>query len=103
MLHSARISILINGTPRGFFICNKGVRQGDRLPLLLFYLAEEALSRGILNLREQGLIRGISSPRLSSSPSHALYVDDIFIFVCGDYNSLSNLMGFLESYSRASG
>lgn len=27
LLHSAHISILINGTPRGFFSCNRVVRQ----------------------------------------------------------------------------
>ena len=103
LLHSPHLSILVNGTLRGFFSCNIGVRQGDPLSPLLFCLAEEALSRDILNLREQGSVRGISSPRPSSSSSHALYADDIFIFVCGDYNSLSNLKGFLESYSRDSG
>ncbi len=103
LLDSARLSVIINGSPHGFFSCLRGVRQGDPLSPLLFCLAEEALSRGILHLRSTGLVKYISTPRGCSPPSHALYADDVFIFSRGDVHSLKNLMVFLKSYGKASG
>lgn len=60
VLSSARLSILVNGSPHGFFSCSRGVRQGDPISPLLFCLSEEVLSRLItyrVQLRELTLIR----------------------------------------------
>ena len=48
-------SILINGTPEGFFNSSRGIRQGDPLSPLLFV---EALSRMVNATIEQGLLSG---------------------------------------------
>jgi hypothetical protein len=44
-ISSVRFSILVNGTPKGFFKSSCGICQGDPFSLLLFMLVIEALSR----------------------------------------------------------
>jgi hypothetical protein len=59
-ISSVRFSILVNGSPEGFYNSSRGIRQGDPLSPLLFVLVMEASSRMVNATVEQGLISGFS-------------------------------------------
>ena len=82
----------------GFFPCSKDVKQGDPLSPLLFCLVEEVLSRDISKLVNDKKILHMASPLGYLTPSHILYVDDIFVFCRGNIKSLRNLSIFLKTY-----
>ena len=79
----ASFSILVNGSPAGFFQNSRGLRQGDPLSPYLFVIGMEALTR-LLN-------RAVAGNYLSGSKivvkdgvvsviSHLLYADDTLLF-----------------------
>ena len=73
-----RFSILVNGSPNGFFSNSKGLRQGDPLSPLLFVFVMEALSRIISVVVHGGLLEGFTVG--NSTFSHLLFADDTLIF-----------------------
>lgn len=103
ILHSARLSVLVNGTAVGFFGCSRGVPQGDPLYPLLFCLAEEVLSRAIQTATLAGELRPMSYCRGMALPTHILYADDILIFCTGLKSNIRCLLRIFTDYSEASG
>lgn len=103
ILHSATLSINVNGKLNGYFSCKRGVRQGDPLSPILFCIAEDVLSRNISKLVEQGKLNLIKGTRNVPIPSHSLYADDIMIFCKGKLSSITALMDLFNSYALASG
>ena len=82
-ISTAHFSVLINGTPCGFFASSCGLRQGDPLSPLLFILVMEALSRLLSRARERGFISGYDIGQTNIlSISHLLFADDTLI-LCG--------------------
>ncbi len=57
-IFTVRFSIMVNGSPSGFFKSSRGIHQGDPLSPLLFLLIMEVLSRMLCRTEEAGLIRG---------------------------------------------
>lgn len=80
-LLSTRLSVLVNSTIGGFFGCSRGIHQGDPLSPLLFVLAKDILSRGLVQLFDFGQVKRISHPVDCFSLTRTFYADDILIFV----------------------
>ncbi|XP_042501696.1 uncharacterized protein LOC122079360 [Macadamia integrifolia] len=80
ILTFARILVLLNGGPVGYFGVEKGLRQGDPISPMLFIIAEEVLCRGLSELLANNNIKALSGPRGATIPTHILFSDDVFIF-----------------------
>ena len=96
-------SVIINGTPKGFFTSSKGLRQGNPISPALFILGVEILSRSInVLLADRGFVP-FKIPRDSPNISHLAYADDVMIFNSGLKRSFKIVMRSLEAYCNVSG
>lgn len=81
-ISSACFSVLVNGSPAGFFSSSRGLRQGDPL---LFVVVMKVLSKMLFVSVNSGLFSGFSVGSRNSATvhiSHLLFADDTLIF-CG--------------------
>lgn len=77
---TAKFSLLINGSPYGFFAAQRGLRQGDPMSPALFTFITEILSRLLHREEQAGHLSGVKVSRTSPRVSHLLYADDLIIY-----------------------
>ncbi|KAF1892117.1 hypothetical protein Lal_00036473 [Lupinus albus] len=90
ILHSAKLSINVNGESVGFFHCLWGLRMSSVEEFQNMHVAE-------------GKLNPISGPSGLKTPSHVLYADDILIFCKGLKSNLLALKSLIHDYATASG
>jgi hypothetical protein len=98
-------SVLINGTPCGFFTSSRGLRQGESLSPLLFALVMEAFSRLMDRAVVRGYLEGFSVAHNNGSElkvSHLLFADDTLIFCGAERDHLVHLKGVLLCFEAVS-
>ncbi|WMV44670.1 hypothetical protein MTR67_038055 [Solanum verrucosum] len=91
---TVKFSVLINGSPTGFFSSEKGLRQGDPLSPFLFILAMEGLSDMLKSAQVNNRIRGFTvneGNSLGVSISHLQYADDTLVFCEAEKEQLKHL------------
>ena len=105
-ISTVRFSIMVNGSPSGFFESFRGIRQKDPLSPLLFLLVMEVLSRMLRSTEEAGLIKGFkagSSAGEGISVSHLLFAYDTIVFCDADPEQLLHLRMVLTCFEAATG
>lgn len=100
---SARLSILVNGVPHGYFACTRGVRQVDSLSPLIFSIAKDALSWILQSAVDWGRLTPMVNKWSLSFPTHILYINDIFIFAKATSKNVRVLASILDFYTVISG
>ncbi|XP_050379553.1 uncharacterized protein LOC126796882 [Argentina anserina] len=96
-------SIVLNGTPGGFFTPTRGLRQGDPLSPYLFLLVSEVLS---LRLTKEVAMKKISGVKLAPSCpplSHLFFADDSLFFMKATLLNCSRVSTVFKDYCLASG
>ena len=102
-ISTPKISILVNGTPKGFFSISRGIRQGDPLSPSLFIIMVEAFGRAVFEAYQQKEITDISVTRNLPNITHQQYADDTIL---PGKSSTQEALGFkniVESYMDSSG
>ncbi|XP_026398954.1 uncharacterized protein LOC113294790 [Papaver somniferum] len=66
---SARISVMVNGGPCGFFPMERGLKQGDPISPIMFVIMEEVLSRNISALVERGELQPMVTKKVMREKS----------------------------------
>ena len=105
-LSTVRFSILINGSPCGFFGSSRDLRQGDPFSPLLFVLVMEALGRMLDKAVLEGRLSGFSVGNLegrSLAVSYLLFADETLIFCDADLDKiliLCMILIWFEAVSR---
>ncbi|XP_077232161.1 uncharacterized protein LOC143866893 [Tasmannia lanceolata] len=95
-------SILINGSPRGFFRSSNGLRQGDPISPLLFCVVMEMLSCILYRPQMEGRI---SSPfaRGNYCINHLFFADDVMLFADANLSNAAGLTQCLLEFKVCSG
>ena len=105
-ISTASFSVLINGSPAGFFPSSKGLRQGDPLSPYLFVIGMEALSC-LINCAVEG--NCLYGSRITDRRGgdlviyHLLYADDTLIFCEANKDQLKYLSWILMWFEALSG
>ncbi|WJZ83279.1 hypothetical protein VitviT2T_002974 [Vitis vinifera] len=105
-ISTASFSVLINGTPKGFFQSSRGLRQGDPLSPYLFVIAMEVFSSFLKRAVDNGYISGCQVKGRNEGGtqiSHLLFADDTLVFCQASQDQLTYLSWLLMWFEAASG
>ena len=91
-------TVLLNGSPAGFFRSLRGLRQGDPLSPYLFVLGMEVFSILVEKAFARGFMSGHKFEGRSEETlqiSHLLFADDTLVFCKDSKDQLSSLLDFV--------
>ncbi|GLT99814.1 hypothetical protein SLE2022_172280 [Rubroshorea leprosula] len=102
-LSTARVSVLVNGSPTKEFEMGKGLRQGDPLSPFLFLMVGEALHGLVKKAEEDGLLQGITVGRRGLVVSLLQFADDTVILGKANKENVLMVKAILRWFELMSG
>ncbi|CAL1397819.1 unnamed protein product [Linum trigynum] len=102
-LRSSSFSVLMNGSPAGYFSPSRGLRQGDPLSPLLFVICTEGFAALLRKAIDEGRLQGVKVAPRAPRISHLFFADDSYLFLRGTLQECENLIVVLNEYEELSG
>ncbi|KAL4198786.1 hypothetical protein AMTRI_Chr03g47750 [Amborella trichopoda] len=102
-LSSAHLSVLINGSPKGFFKATRGIKHQDPLSPFLFTLLAKGFSMMLKNVERKERFSVFRVSPNSPIMSHLQYANDTLIFCDADIVQVKNLSFFIRCCEIALG
>ena len=105
-IYTASFSVMVNGSPEGFFRSLRGLRQGDPLSPYLFVLRMEVFSLLVDKATEGGFISGYNFKGRNDTKrqiTHLLFADDTLVFCKDTVDQMVYLSWILAWFEALSG
>ena len=96
-------SVLINGSPQGTIVPERGIRQGDPMSPYLFILCAEVLSHMLKQAEATRHIQGLKISDQGPAITHLLFADDSLFFTLANDKSCKAIQKILTQYEQISG
>ena len=102
-LHSATISILVNGSPTKEFIPTRGLRQGDPLAPLLFNIVGEGITGLMREAVRKQLYKSYRVGKQKEPTNILQYADDTVFVGEANWDNVVVLKALLRGFEMVSG
>jgi len=105
-ISNVKFSLIINGSTKGFFKSQRGLRQGDPISPFLFLLAMEGLNHMIRIANGKGWLKGFSAQTVRGDALeviHLLYANDSLVLCEAEEIQIRHLRAILTIFEGISG
>lgn len=100
---TVKYSVLINGSPEGFIVPERGLRQGDPLSPYLFILCAEVLFHLMNKAMADRSLLGIKVSNQAPAVNHLVFADDSLFFSMANVKAAKKLEEIFKTYEAVSG